>query len=187
MGDESIGYSGFAPVVAGVTSESWVVFDQRIRDYVASHEPEFAELVAIGGVVEAEDENAVAARIGAPVDNVRESLRAYREAALGRANDPHGRADFGMAPLEPPYFVVRSIPAIFHTQGGALVDDQGRVLTTEGTPVPGLFAGGGVTAGVSGAAGATGYSSGNGLLSAIGLGRLAGAAAAREDVPGALA
>jgi flavocytochrome c len=181
MGDETLGYSGFAPVVAGTSAESWVVLDTRIRDYVASNEPEFAELVAIGGVVEAEDAAAVAARVGAPVERVRTTLDAYAAAARGETADEHGRADFGMAPLAPPYLVVRSIPAIFHTQGGARVDRDGRVLRADGTAVPGLFAGGGVTAGVSGASGATGYSSGNGLLSAVGLGRLAGVAAARAS------
>ena len=54
------------------------------------------------------------------------------------------------------------------------------MLRDDGSFIPGLFAGGGVTAGLSGQQGARGYSSGNGLLSAVGLGRLAGAAAARE-------
>jgi fumarate reductase flavoprotein subunit len=46
--------------------------------------------------------------------------------------------------------------------------------------VPNLFAGGGAAAGISGRSGALGYASGNGLLSAIALGRLAALAAARE-------
>jgi len=46
-------------------------------------------------------------------------------------------------------------------------------------PIANLFAGG-APAGLSGRTGAGGYASGNGLLSAIGLGRLAGIAAARE-------
>ena len=53
MGDESVGYSGFAPVVSSQAEMSYVVFDRRIRDFVAGNEPEFAELADIGGVVEA--------------------------------------------------------------------------------------------------------------------------------------
>ena len=49
--------------------------------------------------------------------------------------------------------------------------------------IPNLFAGGGAAAGLSGRDGALGYASGNGLLSAIGLGRLAGLAAAAECRP----
>ena len=61
-----------------------------------------------------------------------------------------------------------------------MVDKDGRVLRSNGQPIANLFAGGGAVAGLSGRTGASGYASGNGLLSAIGLGRLAGLAAADE-------
>ena len=48
----------------------------------------------------------------------------------------------------------------------------------DGRPLPNLFAAGGAACGVSGPS-AAGYLSGNGLLTAITLGRLSGAAAAR--------
>jgi fumarate reductase flavoprotein subunit len=60
------------------------------------------------------------------------------------------------------------------------VDGDGRVLDLSGAPIPGLFAGGGAAAGISGREGALGYASGNGLLTAVALGRLGGLAAARE-------
>jgi hypothetical protein len=61
-----------------------------------------------------------------------------------------------------------------------MVDHDGRVLRPNGQSIANLFAGGGAAVGLSGRAGAGGYASGNGLLSAIGLGRLAGLAAAQE-------
>jgi fumarate reductase flavoprotein subunit len=94
--------------------------------------------------------------------------------------DVFGRRDFGIAPLVGPFYSCRVVPGLFHTQGGLKVDLDGRVLKADGTPIPNLFAGGGVAAGLSGRSGAAGYASGNGLLSAIGLGRLAGLAAAHE-------
>jgi len=180
MGDESVGYSAFAPVVSGVTEESWVVLDQRILDYVRGNEEEFADLVAIGGAVMAADDAAIAAIIGADGGTVAQTLRRFAEAANGESEDEFGRTGFGFGPLEAPYYVVRSIPALFHTQGGVAVTDDAAVARADGTVIPGLFAGGGVAAGVSGKVGADGYSSGNGLLTAIGLGRIAGVSAARE-------
>lgn len=178
MGDESVGYSGFAPVVAGVSEESWVVFDARIRDFIAGNEPEFAELVSVGGVKEAATPEDAAAIIGCPPERVAEAIADQQRAAATGTPDAVGRTDFPMGPLTAPYCVVRSVPALFHTQGGVDVDRQARVLRADGTPIPGLFAVGGVTGGLSGQSGARGYSSGNGLLSAVGLGRVAGAAAA---------
>lgn len=181
MGDELLGYSGFAEHVAQHGTESWVVFDARIRDYVRSHEPEFDELCAIGGVIELSDPDAVATHIGADREAVTSSLAQYAASATGDQTDQFGRTSFAMAPLQPPLCVVRSVPGLFHTQGGAAVDEQARVMRGDGTPIPGLYAGGGVTAGLSGQSGAAGYSSGNGLLSALGMGRIAGASAVRRS------
>ncbi len=79
--------------------------------------------------------------------------------------------------LEPPFFAVKVTGALFHTQGGLVVDPTARVLRVDGTPLPNLFAGGGAACGVSGPD-VDGYLSGNGLLSAVTLGRIAGRAAA---------
>jgi fumarate reductase flavoprotein subunit len=68
---------------------------------------------------------------------------------------------------------VRVVPALFHTQGGLLVDEHARVRN-----VAGLYASGGAAAGISGH-GATGYLAGNGLLPALGLAYLAGQHVAR--------
>jgi fumarate reductase flavoprotein subunit len=57
------------------------------------------------------------------------------------------------------------------------------VLRPDGTPLPNLFAGGGAARGVSGPS-VEGYLSGNGLLTAVTLGRAAGASAARASRPG---
>lgn len=179
MGDESVGYSAFAPVVSAVTSQSWVVMDERICEYVASHELEFSELVEVNGAVVAQDAAEVARVIGADPEVVARSLADFAAAARGERPDEFGRTDFGFGPLEAPYRVVRSIPALFHTQGGVVVNEEGAVIGRDSRPIPGLFAGGGVAAGVSGRDGAAGYSSGNGLLTAVGLGRIAGRNAAR--------
>jgi fumarate reductase flavoprotein subunit len=58
-----------------------------------------------------------------------------------------------------------------------MIDARGRVLRPDGTTIPGLFAAGGAACGVSGPR-VEGYLSGNGLLTAIGLGFIAGERAA---------
>ena len=68
--------------------------------------------------------------------------------------------------------------ALFHTQGGLVVDEEARVLRRDGSRFANLFAGGGAARGVSGPS-ASGYVGGNGLMTATTFGRLGGAAAAR--------
>jgi len=99
-------------------------------------------------------------------------------AARGHRPDTLGRKAWGLGPLQAPFVATRIAPALFHTQGGLLVDEEARVLRANGGIVPGLYAGGGAAAGISGRAGGAGYASGNGLLAALGLGFIAGRAAA---------
>jgi fumarate reductase flavoprotein subunit len=97
--------------------------------------------------------------------------------ARGSLSCPFGR-DFTRRPaLQPPYYAVRVTGALFHTQGGLVVNERAQVLREDGTTLPNLFAGGGAARGVSGP-GASGYLAGNGLLTATTFGRLAGESAA---------
>ena len=64
--------------------------------------------------------------------------------------------------------------ALFHTQGGLVINNDARVRLSNGTAAPNLFAAGGAACGVSGPT-VEGYLSGNGLLSAIAFGFVAGA------------
>lgn len=177
LGDESIGYSGFTAEVLRGKQPVYVIYDTRIKA-LAEKELEFAELVQMGGAVEFETIEAMAEALGIDADALANTVTTYDEAARGERPDPFGRSDFALAPLEPPFVASRVTPGLFHTQGGLAVDLDGRVLKDSGAAIPGLFAVGGAAPGVSGRAGGRGYSSGNGLLAAVGLGRLAGLAAA---------
>ena len=178
FGDESLGYSGYARIVLGRGGDTYAIFDQKIFD-VAAGEEEFLELWKIGGLKRADTPEDLARAVGLDPAALAAEFAAFGEAARGRP-DRFGRRDFGLGPLEGPFYVCRVVPGLFHTQGGLRVDGDGRVLRPGGDAVPNLFAGGGAAAGISGRSGALGYASGNGLLSAIALGRLAALAAARE-------
>ncbi|MBV8837419.1 MAG: FAD-binding protein, partial [Alphaproteobacteria bacterium] len=179
FGDESAGYSGYTPNVMAQGGPCFAIFDQRIFDVTAAEE-EFVELANYGGVKRADTITALAALQRLDDAAVGAAFADYNKAARGEMPDAFGRRDFALAPLRAPLYICRVVPGLFHTQGGLMVDLDGRVLRPNGQPIANLFAGGGAAAGLSGRAGASGYASGNGLLSAIGLGRLAGFAAARE-------
>jgi len=179
FGDESAGYSGYTPNVMAQNGPCFAIFDQKIFDVTAA-EAEFVELVNYGGVKTAQTPAELAACHGLDPVAVTAAIEDYNKAARGERADAFGRRDFALAPLADTLYVCRVVPGLFHTQGGLMVDDDGRVLRGDRRPIANLFAGGGAAVGLSGRTGAGGYASGNGLLSAIGLGRLAGIAAARE-------
>ncbi|HUN69963.1 MAG TPA: FAD-binding protein [Burkholderiales bacterium] len=158
FGEEArTGYSDYARLVLGATAPVHAVFDERIRR-IADKEEEFHELMEMKGAKVAATPRELARLIGAEPGSLAASV----------------------ASLVPPLYAVRVVPGLFHTQGGLLVDEQAHVLREDGSVVANLFAGGGAAAGISGRSGAAGYASGNGLLTALGLGRIAGLTAAAE-------
>lgn len=179
FGDETIGYSAFAAQELEREGPFYVIADTRVRDVTAAGQEEYAELCAHGGVIEAPDAASLAQRLGIDAANLSATLDGAIATAKGVAQDRHGRQAWGLGPLSAPYTATRIGPALFHTQGGLRVDLDGRVLK-RGRPIPGLYAGGGAACGISGAKGGLGYMSGNGLLGALGLGYLAGKAAASD-------
>jgi fumarate reductase flavoprotein subunit len=90
---------------------------------------------------------------------------------LELGGDPFGRQSFD-GPLEAPLHAIRVTGARTRTLGGLAVDTAGRVLGTNGAPVPGLYAAGGAAAAVGGE-GTDGGLSGTDTLAALGLARLA--------------
>lgn len=179
FGNEDAGYSGYAPEVMRQGPFAYAVYDTRIHE-IAAQEEEYAEMAEMGAVRWSDDPHDLGAPFDIPGPALAETLDSYNSAAGGAGPDAFGRRKFELAPLQPPYAIVRVKPGLFHTQGGLAVDSHARVIRPDGTPIPNLFAGGGAAAGISGRAGAGGYASGNGLLTALGLGRIAGLRAALE-------
>jgi fumarate reductase flavoprotein subunit len=108
-----------------------------------------------------------------PGEALTATIAETNRSARGEIPDAFGREEFLGGPFEPPFYGVHVRGALFHTQGGLRVDTRARILRPDGMPIPGLYAGGGTAAGVSGS-GYRGYSSGNGLLAATVLGKVAG-------------
>jgi len=179
FGDESAGYSGFTPKVLAEAAPRYAIFDQKMYN-VAALEEEFVELARRGGFKVAATAQDLAKLLGIEPGTLAATVLDAQRSARGELADAFGRRDFGLGPLDQRLYGCRVVPGLFHTQGGLAVDLVGRVLDSKARPIPNLFAGGGAAGGLSGRSGAAGYASGNGLLSAIALGRLAGLAAAAE-------
>ena len=173
--DESQGYSEAARAVqAQPDGLAFAIFDSRIAA-IARQFADFQQAEAQGAIRSADTPDGLAHALGLPPEPFARTWAAFEGAKAGGPADPFGRALAGVPPLQPPLMGVRVTAALFHTQGGLAVDGKARVLRPDGQVIPGLFAAGGAACGVSGS-GDSGYLSGNGLLSAVTLGRVAGAA-----------
>jgi len=173
--NEASGYSEQAAhVLAQPGGVVWTIFDARIAAIAAQFE-DFRNAVTHGAVLEATDLAHLAAVMRVPASGLAATFDEVEAARQGTRKDGFGR-DFSTIPaLSPPYRAVKVTGALFHTQGGLVVDGEARVVCTDGIVIDNLFAAGGAACGVSGAA-ASGYLSGNGLLTAVAIGRVAGLA-----------
>ncbi len=186
--DETQGYSEAAVhVLAQVESIAWTVFDAPILELARSF-PDFRDAEAAGAVRSAPDVAALAALIGCQPAMLGDTLANL----MHRRPEPDTRS--GRIPLHPagsaqarsfsrgleaPWYAIKVTGALFHTQGGLDIDARCRVRRHDGSCLANLWAAGGAARGVSGNS-VWGYLSGNGLLSAIGGGWIAGATIAEH-------
>jgi fumarate reductase flavoprotein subunit len=171
---------GYSEQAANVLSQpdgiAWTVFDTRIADIARQFE-DFRQAERTKAIVEAETIEELAARMQVDPSALAATLQSVEACKAGGATDTLGR-DFSNVPqLSGPYCAVKVTGALFHTQGGLVIDREARVLRQDGSGIANLFAAGGAACGVSGSS-ASGYLSGNGLLTAAALGRVSGFSAA---------
>ena len=161
---------------------AWDIFDERIAGIGRQFE-DFRRAEAAGAIVSAETPEALADAMKIPRQAFAGTLESIAGLVRDGGTDGFGRNWSGLARLAPPYRAVRVTGALFHTQGGLMIDRQARVCRPDGSSLPNLFAAGGAAVGVSGPD-SSGYLSGNGLVTAVVLGRIAGTEAARQVLHG---
>ncbi len=156
----------------------WNIYDERIHMAALSFE-DYRQAHAAMAVKSAQTVSELAALTQLPEGALIQTLAHVRVLCDQHQTDEFGRTFGPDQQLQGPWFAIQVTGALFHTQGGLEIDAHGRVLrATDRQPLPNLFAGGGAARGVSGA-GDSGYLSGNGLLSAVVMGTLAGRSAAQ--------
>jgi len=156
---------------------AWNIFDRRLYDIVKNFE-DFRQAENNGAIKVAASIAQLSEITATPLSVLQDTLAQVEDMTVGETIDEYGR-DFTTKPrLKPPYYTTKVTGSLFHTQGGLVVNKEARVLNQQGEIFPNVFAGGGAACGVSGPED-WGYLSGNGLLTALTLGRIAGANAAK--------
>jgi fumarate reductase flavoprotein subunit len=173
--NEAHGYSeAAAAVLVQPEGVAWTIFDERIA-VIARQFEDFRQAEAAGAILRAKTSEQLAHLTKLPNSALHDEMDYIRSRSSKSEEDKFGR--IFKQELSPPYYAVRVTGALFHTQGGLEVDSYARVLRDNGEPFSNLFAAGGAACGVSGST-AAGYLSGNGLLTAVSYGYIAGNAAA---------
>ena len=154
---------------------AWLIVDDEVFE-----RPDYPrEVVAVG-----ETPSEIEGELALPVGSLESTLALYNRHAASKRDPLFHKASDYLQPLTKPPFgafdctTEGSIYAAF-TLGGLATDLDGRVLDSEGEAIPGLFAAGRTTSGLS----VGGYSSGLSLGDGTFFGRRAGRCAAVEPLP----
>jgi fumarate reductase flavoprotein subunit len=177
--DETHGYSEqAAEVLRQAGAFAWTVFDARIAG-VARQFDDFQKAEIAGAILTANTIAELADAMHVPAAAFEAEWNGVENLKRAGARDRYGRNFAAEQACSRPFHAVKVTGALFHTQGGLVIDSKGRVRREDGRSFPNLFAAGGAAVGVSGST-AAGYLSGNGLLTATVLGRLTGQTAAEQ-------
>lgn len=175
-------YSEFAAKLHNCPEQTtYLVFDQRVYDAMAAQPStmnRWEKCLSYDVFDSAPTVEELASIASIDSDVLAETVTAITAVSSDDEQAVDGYTRTVRRPLRPPFYVTEIEPAILQTQGGLAIDNCGRVLNTAGDPIPNLYAGGGAAVSVSGSQ-PEGYLSGNGLLTALNLGRIMGRDAAQ--------
>ncbi len=162
--DEGLGGVPLANAIARLDDplSSFVIFDQAIWDgpgksFLLPPNPTFLERGV--RIFSADTLETLATEIGVPPDGLTTTVVEYNQAlengacaalvpprtvrADTLAGSPHRIAGG-------PYMAIRLCAGLTYTMGGIAIDAETRVISEQGTPIPGLFAAGSTTGGLDG-------------------------------------
>ncbi|MBA2412380.1 MAG: FAD-dependent oxidoreductase [Burkholderiaceae bacterium] len=177
--NEHEGYSESALfVLAQPDALAYMIYDERVHE-IGLTMPNYANAVSSRVIKRAATLRDLADQIGVYRDGLEGTIGLVNALAFEDAADEFGRQFRATQMLLGPYYGVPVTGALLGTEGGLAIDAAGRVLRENGSAFANLFAAGGAARGVSGDA-AGGYLEGNGLLTAVVGGYLAGKAAAAQ-------
>lgn len=132
--------------------------------------------IAKGWIIREESIRVLARRISIDETTLEDNVNKYNEFCRTGVDLEFGRSSEFLGAVEtPPFYAVPLWPGLMSTHGGPSRDKEARVLDTEGSPIPRLYA-----AGELGALSSLQYEAGTDLCECLVFGRIAGQNAASE-------
>ena len=117
----------------------WTIFDGRISESGQSRSA--AQITAknasrVVGPCQTVEE--LAGNMGVSEDVLKKTWDRYSSMVSAGKDSDFGRLQF-LEDLKPPYYALKQFPVRFRTRGGAVVDENGRLLDGAGKAIPGVY------------------------------------------------
>ncbi len=160
-------------IIAQTGSAAYQIWDQNIMDISKvgeNHKAEMNYLLKNDLLVKVDNIKEGADFFNIDDEQLSKTVARYNKfAEQGYDEDFNRRGD--LIPIkQPPFYILKAVPAIHHTMGGIKINTNAQVLDKDGNIIPGLFAAGEVTGGIHG----TNRLGSNAIADAIVYGRTAG-------------
>ncbi len=149
---------------------AYLVIDQAMVDDSAV----IQGYIKKGFTVQGETYAELAETMGVDAAALEATMATWNAAVKAGSDAEFGRTSFADQLVTAPYYAIKIAPGVHHTMGGLEINANAEVLSTEGTPITGLFAAGEVTGGVHG----SNRLGGNAVADIVVFGRIAGQNAA---------
>ncbi len=179
--DESVDISGMGrKVSAQPEGFVWFIFDKKIHTFSKKYQ-EHKDAIESGAIKKANSTEQLANIIKIPMKNLKKTINEIHKIQNGSMRDPFGRKFESDLVLEgPPWYTAKCVGALFHTQGGLVINEFAQVIKNDGKILPNFYAAGGTARSISGPAD-WGYIPAAGLFTATTQGRIAGQNAAKHN------
>lgn len=166
-------YTGYSPLATAIVNQpdsiAYMIWDSQVT---ADNQGKVDEIETDGNLITADTAEELANKLGLDAEKLSKEFSLYQE-GIAKGEDYMNRLKLPKS-WQGPFYATKVTGDFRHTQGGLVIDpNTAQVLKEDGTPIAGLYAGGGVTEGFSTSGGA-GYMAGNGLLQAFVYGHIAG-------------
>ena len=159
-----------AAEVAQTGGYAYLIIDQAMVDDSAV----IQGYIKKGFTLQGETYTELADAMGVDVAALEATMATWNAAVEAGSDAEFGRTSFADQLVAAPFYAIKIAPGVHHTMGGLEINTNAEVLSTEGTPITGLFAAGEVTGGVHG----NNRLGGNAVADIVVFGRIAGQNAA---------
>ncbi len=149
---------------------AYLILDQRMADASSVADGYIKEDYTLQGSTY----GGLAKAMNVPEDAFSNTMAQWNASAYSGKDELFGRTSFSAALDTAPFYAIRVAPGVHCTMGGLKIDSNARVIGTDGSAIPGLFAAGEVTGGIHGA----NCLGGNATADFVVFGRIAGESAA---------
>lgn len=136
-----------------VDSVGYLIWDEKSSEEtgtIHSHPEEAKSLYDRGLLVKADTLEELAQHFEIHPESLKETIENFNQNSKNNQDPEFNLRMLGWTIEEPPFYMLKTAPAVHHTMGGLEINTKAQVMNKNAQPIEGLYAAGEVTGGIHG-------------------------------------